>query len=119
MGFICTSPSHSSNPGDYIASHPVEYERLLVLGYYTVANSFQQFAQGDCIDLQGHIMAIVCREIIGQTEEVYEDGTYMTGQDWFNTFAAHAKEKLSDMDAAELYRTHPYHAMALEILGYI
>ena len=117
LGIICASPAQSSNPGDYIAAHPAEYQELLKLGHNTVAYCFRQFAEGGCMDLQGHIMAIVCREIIGQTEEVNADATYMTGQAWFNTFAAYADQKLAGTDAAELYRTQPYHAMALDALG--
>ena len=117
LDIICSSPAQSSNPGDYIADHPAEYQELLKLGHNTVAYCFRQFAEGGCMDLQGHIMAIACREIIGQAEEVYADGTYMTGQAWFNTFAAYADQKLSVTEAAELYRTQPYHAMALDALG--
>ncbi len=119
LDIICASPAQSSNPGDYIAAHPEEYAELLKLGHQTVAYSFQQFASGDQIGLPGHIMALACREIIGSTEEVYEDGSYMTGQAWFDTFAAHAKQKFIGTDAAMLYRTHPYHAMALDALGII
>ena len=62
-------------------------------------------------------MANLCREIIGQTEEVYEDGTYMTGQDWFNTFAKNAGALLRDTELVQFKANHPYHALALEILG--
>ena len=71
------------------------------------------------MDLKGHIMALACREIIGRTEETYEDGTYMTGQAWFHTFAAHADQKLEALGVQELRRTSPWHAMALEALGII
>ena len=116
---ICSSPAQSSNPGDYIAAHPAEYARFLELGSTAVGYSFSQFADGNCMDLKGHIMALACREIIGRTEDVYEDGTYMTGQAWFNTFAAHADQKLEALGVQELRRISPWHAMALEALGII
>jgi len=117
---ICSSPAQSSNPGEYIKTHREEYNQLLELGSKTVSYCFVQFAQRNCWDLNGHIMANLCREIIGQTEEVYEDGTYMTGQDWFNTFAKNAGALLRDSDdLAEFKANNPYHALALEILGYI
>ena len=117
---ICSSPAQSSNPGEYIKAHREEYNQLLELGSKTVSYCFVQFAQRNCWDLNGHIMANLCREIIGQTEEVYEDGTYMTGQDWFNTFAKNAGALLRDSDdLTEFKANNPYHAIALEILGYI
>ena len=117
---ICSSPAQSSNPGEYIKAHREEYNQLLELESKTVSYCFVQFAQRNCWDLNGHIMANLCREIIGQTEEVYEDGTYMTGQNWFNTFAKNAGALLRDSDdLAEFKANNPYHALALEILGYI
>ena len=117
---ICSSPAQSSNPGEYIKAHQEEYDQLLELGDKTVRYCFVQFAQRNCWNLNGHILANLCREIIGQTEEVYEDGTYMTGQDWFNTFAKNAGALLRDSaDLAEFKANNPYHALALEILGYI
>ena len=120
LNTICSSPAQSSNPGEYIKAHREEYSQLLELGSKTVSYCFVQFSQRNCWDLNGHIMAILCRDIIGQTEEVYEDGTYMTGQDWFNAFAKNAGALLREsIDAAALKADNPYHAMALEILGYI
>ena len=114
---ICSSPAQSSNPGEYIQAHREEYNQLLALGSKTVSYCFVQFAQRNCWDLNGHIMANLCREIIGQTEEVYEDGTYMTGQDWFNTFAKNAGALRYSGDLDEFKANNPYHALALEILG--
>lgn len=119
LDIICTSPAQSSNPGDYIDAHPKEYGQLLELGRTTVAYCFEQFAEGNCTELRGHIMAIACQEIIGRTEEVYEDGTYMTGQAWFNTFAAHADQQYQAHGEINLRKWLPYHTLALDALGII
>ena len=43
----------------------------------------------------------------------------MTGQAWFNTFAANADQQLKSLGVQELRRTSPWHAMALKVLGII
>jgi len=114
---ITDSPAHSSNPGDYIDAHPEEYERLLALGQNTVSYSFRLFARGGQRDLKGHILALACREIIGQVEDADEDGLYMTGQDWFDAFAHHAEALRSELGTQEFSKLYPYHEMALAYLG--
>ena len=114
---ICSSPAQSSNPGAYIEAHPEEYTRLVNLGQTTVAYCFRQFARGDQIGLEGHIMAHVCREIISGTEALTVDGYYMTGQDWFDAFVRQAKAFREELGTQELSKFRPWHAMALDILG--
>lgn len=108
---LCSSPAQSSNPGAYIEAHPEEYALLLRCSDSTIRYCFARFSEGGQTDLQGHIMANLCRDIISQVEEAHADGLYMTGQDWFDAFAAHAGE-LADDPAS-----YPYHAFALECLG--
>lgn len=114
---ICSSPAQSSNPGAYIEAHPEEYARLIELERTTVSYCFTQFARGGQTDLRGHIMAIACREIISGTEPLTVDGYYMTGQDWFVAFARQAEALREELGTQELSKFHPWHAMALDLLG--
>lgn len=119
LDVICSSPGQSSNPGAYIEAHREEYDRLVSLGADTVRYCFAKFAEGGQIDLTGHVMALCCREILDPMEDTWKDGVYMTGQEWFDAFAANAKLLLEANDADKLQNAFPYHALALEILGYI
>lgn len=110
---ICSSPAQSSNPGDYIAAHPEEYALLLRCADSTIRYCFTRFAEGRQTDLRGHIMASLCRDIIGRSGNDCGGGVYMTGQDWFDAFAAQAE----DLRAAANSADYPYHAFALECLG--
>ncbi len=114
---ITSSPAYSSNPGDYIDAHPEEYARLLEKGQNTVSYCFRQFAKGGQRDLKGHIMALACRTIIEQVEEVHDDGLFMTGQDWFDAFATHAEALRKELGSQEFSKFYPYHDMALQYLG--
>ena len=116
LNTICSSPAMSSNPGDYIAAHPEEYKRLVELGSHTIRWCFTAFAEGNQMDLRGHIMALACREIIGDHLDESDYGTCMTGQAWFNHFAAIAEEHRSREDVIEFERTHPWCFLALTIL---
>ena len=117
LNAITSSPSYSSNPGDYINAHRTEYDRLLEKGQNTVTHCFRQFAAGHRTDLTGHIMAQACRDIIGTVEDVHADGMYMTGQDWFDAFANHALALREELGSQNFSKIYPYHAMALEYLG--
>lgn len=114
---ICSSPAQSSNPGDYIREHIGEYNQLLEHPLETVSYCFGQFAKGNQIDLRGHIMAMACQEIIGKTELALSDTGYMTGQDWFDSFADYALNLREQIGTEDLAKFRPWLAMALEILG--
>ncbi len=114
---ICSTETQYSNPGVYINAHPREYQRLLQCDRTMVRYCFEQFANGNQMDLRGHIMALACQAVIGETEEFSIDSFYMTGQAWFNLFAEEADALRERIGREELSQFHPYHAMALEILG--
>ena len=116
---ICASPAQSSNPGDYIAAHQEEFDRLVDLGIHTLRYCFAEFAKGDQIGLEGHIMALACREFIpdGSGSHEIPHETCMTGQDWFNLFAALAQQHRSEMSLLKFEEQHPYCFMALQALG--
>ena len=116
---ICSSPAQSSNPGDYIAAHQEEFDRLVSLGTRTIRYCFAEFARGGQIGLEGHIMALACREIIPVGTHVHDIPyeSCLTGQDWFDQFAKLARSHRDEMGQLELEERHSYCFMALEALG--
>ena len=116
---ICSSPAQSSNPGDYIAAHQEEFDRLVSLGTRTIRYCFAEFARGGQIGLEGHIMALACREIIPVGNHVHDIPyeSCLTGQDWFDQFAKLANSHRDEMGQLELEERHSYCFMALEALG--
>ena len=116
---ICSSPAQSSNPGDYIAAHQEEFDRLVSLGTRTIRYCFAEFARGGQIGLEGHIMALACREIIPVGNHVHDIPyeSCLTGQDWFDQFAKLARSHRDEMGQKELEERRSYYFMALEALG--
>ena len=116
---ICSSPAQSSNPGDYIAAHPEEFDRLVSMGSHTLRYCFAKFAAGGQIGLEGHIMALCCREIIPDRTEThvipYE--SCLTGQDWFDQFAVIAQQHREEMRLLDFEKQHPMCFLALQALG--
>lgn len=118
LAAICSSPAQSSNPGDYVAAHPSEMQQAREAGFDALRWCFARFAEGGQIGLEGHIMAILCQDIILESGESCQTEGYMTGQDWFNTFAREAEQLKAELGSGLLlYEAHPCHAMALEALG--
>ena len=118
LAVICSSPAQSSNPGDYVAAHPTEMQQAREAGFDTLRWCFARFAEGGQMGLEGHIMAILCQDIILESGESCQTEGYMTGQDWFNTFALEAEQLKKELGSGLLlYEAHPCHAMALEALG--
>ena len=116
---ICSSPLQSSNPGDYIAAHRTEFDRLVSMGTHTLRWCFTEFAKGGQSGLEGHIMALACREIIPSstgTHAIDEENCF-TGQDWFDRFAALAKQHREEMGPTELEERDPCCFLVLQILG--
>ena len=118
LAAICSSPAQSSNPGDYVAAHPTEMQQAREAGLDALRWCFARFADGNEIGLEGHVMAILCQDIILESGESCQTEGYMTGQDWFNTFAREAERLKAELGSGLLlYEAHPCHAMALEALG--
>ena len=118
LAAICSSPAQSSNPGDYVAAHPEEMQQAREAGFDALRWCFTRFADGNEIGLEGHIMAILCQDIILESGESCQTEGYMTGQDWFNNFAREAEQRKAELGSGLLlYEAHPCHAMALEALG--
>ena len=105
---IASSPAQSSNPGDYIDEHSIEYRELTYYGQYTLRYCFDQFLKGGQNDLVGHIMALACQDImLGWGEAYAMDQVLMTGQEWFEEFRSIAGSLVSQYSSEELKTLYP------------
>jgi len=118
LDVICSSPAHSSNPGDYIGAHPEEYALLEGFGPYTLYYFFNRFLEGGETGLEGHVMWAVCEDIMrGLGEAFILDTVAMTGQDRFDRFHANARELARQYSSAELEQMYPGSFILLEMTG--
>lgn len=104
---ICSSPAQSSNPGDYIEEHPVEYRELTYYGQYTLKYCFAEFMKGGQTDLRGHIMRAVIDDIAPEAQlKLYAE----TGQEYFDAWkdAAISVGKQHDMEWIKKYQPAIY-----------
>ncbi len=84
---ICSSPAQSSNPGDYVEKHPIEYRELKYYGTYTLHYCFTEFLKGGQTDLRGRLMRIVLDELSPEARmRLYTK----TGQEYFDEWKAEA-----------------------------
>lgn len=105
---ICSSPGISSNPSDYIEAHPEEYQALLNNRDSTLHYCIAEFMKGNQTDLRGHIMALVCEELLQSKDEpLFDAASASTGQEWFDTILAHGtniiEPYLSPSDHASVF----------------
>lgn len=84
---IESSPEASSNPGDYIAAHPIEYQELTFYGSYTLQYIFSRFLEGGQTGLRGHLMRAVLDELAPEAQLKLEAET---GQEYFDEWKAGA-----------------------------
>lgn len=97
---ICSSPALSSNPGDYIEEHSIEYRELTYYGRYTLKYCFTKFLKGGQTDLRGHIMRAAMDDIAPEVQlKLYAE----TGQEYFDAWKDAAKSvgKQHDMEWIE------------------
>ena len=80
---ICSSPALSSNPGDYIEEHSIEYRELTYYGRYTLKYCFTEFLKGGQTDLRGHIMRAAIDDIAPETQLNFDA---KTGQEYFDAW---------------------------------
>lgn len=87
---IEASPTQASAPTEYINAHPLEFRELTYYGMHTLRHAFGEFLKGGQTNLHGHLMALVCQEILKSMGEPFEATSYETGQEWFEQFQAYA-----------------------------
>ena len=92
---IMSSPLTSSNPQDYIDAHRDEYENLTlkypdgVLDYL-----LSQFEAENADGLRGHIMMILCKEMLGVQNNVTDES--LSPQEWYSQLSIISEIKLPD-----------------------
>ncbi|MDK2867024.1 MAG: hypothetical protein PWP38_1339 [Clostridiales bacterium] len=94
---IESSPAFSSAPGDYIEAHRDAFDELIYLGRDTLKYGFTAFENDGLKGLNGHLIAIACRDIIPALgEPLANDAMYETGDDWY---AAYRTQTLAHFEA--------------------
>ncbi|MDO9536485.1 MAG: M56 family metallopeptidase [Bacillota bacterium] len=105
LSAILSSPKESSNPQDYINAHKNEYENILKLGDEALNYLLSQFGNGQDPfaagkgkgvrvndDLRGHIMMRLCKEILGDRNNVRDET--LSPQAWFSQLAIYEETQL-------------------------
>lgn len=87
---ICSSPAEESDPLAYVQAHRIEFREMTYYGRYTLRYCFGLFEQGGQTGLKGHIMALACRDVLGEAEDTGLAGN--TGQDWYEAFKGSAQD---------------------------
>ena len=115
---ICSSPALSSNPGDYIAEHSIEYRELTYYGRYTLKYCFARFEEGNETGLDGHIMMQACEDIAASWgEALLTDYVVITGQVWYDAFKSNALGLVEQYAEIELAERYPMSYLLLSMLG--
>jgi len=92
---IMSSPLQSSNPGDYIRAHDREYESILKYGGEKALPYLSgQFKVGNAGGLRGHIMMILCKELLGVRNNVSDET--LSPQEWFSRLQIRQEVSLPD-----------------------
>ena len=111
---IESSPLQSSNPGDYINEHPLEYRELTYYGQFTLRYCFEQFLKGGQIGLRGHLMRAVIDDIAPESKLQIQT---MTGQEYFDEWKA-AAFQLSEQHSTEWIKgNQPAVYILLQMMG--
>ena len=115
---ICSGPALSSNPGDYIEAHPIEYRELTYYGRYTLKYCFARFEEGNETGLDGHIMMQACEDIAASWgEALLTDYVVITGQVWYDAFKSNALGLMEQYAEIELAERYPMSYLLLSMLG--
>ena len=111
---ICSSPALSSNPGDYIEEHSIEYRELTYYGRYTLKYCFTEFLKGGQTDLRGHIMRAAIDDIAPEAQLNFDA---KTGQEYFDAWKD-AAISVGEQHNMEWIETHqPAIYLLLSMLG--
>lgn len=94
LEIIMSSPGTSSNPYDYIKAHQNEYESILKMGDEALNYLLAQFAKGGNNDLRGHIMMALCKDLLGDRNNVTDES--LLPQDWYAKLSPYNEIKLPD-----------------------
>lgn len=95
LEIIMSSPIEDSNPWSYIENHPNEYETILKMGDNALNYMLSQFAKGKENGLKGQIMMSLCKDILGDRNNVAE-GSYSSPMEWYQKLAPYTAAKLTE-----------------------
>lgn len=84
IAIIMSSPTTSSNPGDYIKEHSKEYETIIKMGDDALSYLLTEFEKGNADGLKGQIMKYLCVGILGARNNVENYGE-LQPMAWYNT----------------------------------
>lgn len=88
------SPGTSSNPQDYIKAHQTEYENILNMGDEALVYLLDQFKNGNNNNLRGHIMMALCKELLGERNNVKDER--LLPQEWYTKFTQSLEIKIKN-----------------------
>lgn len=94
LEMIMSSPRTSSNPQNYINAHQAEYESILKSGEEALNYLLLQFETGDNDNLRGQIMMGLCKEILGDRNNISDES--LSPQAWFNSLSIRKESELPD-----------------------
>lgn len=95
LKIIMSSPKTSSNPRDYIREHQNEYETILKYGNKEVlVYMLSQFKEGDAEGLRGEILMRLCKELLGQQNNVTDES--LSPMEWYEKLNLREEITLSD-----------------------
>ncbi len=102
---LAADPSPDSSPQTCIDAHPETYQQLISYDLDTLAYCCEQFEAGGQTDLSGHLMAAVCRGILGG-EDIKSVSS--NGQEWYDALRNHAVY-LTTLNSPEfMQESYPY-----------
>lgn len=111
---IMASPALSSNPGDYIAAHPLEYRELIYYGDNTLRYLFSEFLKGDETGLKGHLMRQVMDQLVGKERLNF---TANTGQEYFDQWRKRAEDAWREYGSSYMAENAPKAWLLLQMTG--
>ncbi len=111
---ICSSPAQSSNPGDYIKEHSIEYRELTYYGRHTLKYCFTEFLKGGQTDLRGHIMRAAIDDIAPEAQlKLYAE----TGQEYFDAWKDSAISIMKQHDMEWIKKQQPAVYLLLQMIN--
>ncbi len=112
---IMSSPSHSSNPGDYIAAHPAAMKQLLYFGDHTLRVILEHFTGGGERGLKGHIMLYTFNELAGEKDKMAFSG--LGAQESYDRWLDRAEALYKIKGSAYMKSNMPAACIALAMAG--
>ncbi|MDU5080506.1 DUF5301 domain-containing protein [uncultured Tissierella sp.] len=83
LSIIMSSPKDASNPWIYIDMHQNEYEEIIKNGEEEALQyMISQFEAGNIDGLRGQIMMILCKELLGDRNNVIDEA--LSPEEWFS-----------------------------------